>query len=127
MLMIYSCRIYDRAARIPPNSAHAMGRGARCVDISFASLFLDEATVRLWHSADDGGDVAFMSNESNKDLVVEGNAFDFLTDNGGKNYNLCHCTLSFYLAALLWGVLMGWSVFFLSFLFGSGFMTQYAA
>ncbi len=37
-----------------------------------------------------------MSNESNNDLFVEGNTFDFLTDNRGKNYNLCHCMLSFF-------------------------------
>ncbi|KJA14559.1 glycosyltransferase family 15 protein [Hypholoma sublateritium FD-334 SS-4] len=46
---------------------------------------------------------AFMGNESNKGLVVEGNAFDFLTDNGGKNYNLCHFWSNFEIANLdLW-------------------------
>lgn len=50
--------------------------------------------MRWWRGADDDG-AAFMGNESNKGLIVEGNAFDFLTDNGGKNYNLCHCELFF--------------------------------
>jgi hypothetical protein len=29
------------------------------------------------------------------EYVVEKNAMNFLSDNGGNNYNLCHCTFFF--------------------------------
>jgi alpha 1,2-mannosyltransferase len=38
--------------------------------------------------------------KENPQYVADGNAMNFLSDNGGSKYNLCHCKLYFFVASL---------------------------